>query len=112
MIGVLFKIGKYNPILELFLKNFPVHTGTQTHISRDVNAEEFLPSSQEYYQYEGSFTTPPCTEGVHWFIMKGLGEFSQEQWEVVQSIIIKGQLEKKINRPTQPLNGRSVKSKD
>ena len=108
VIGVLYTIGKFNPTAELFLQNFPVHTGTQTHIDRNINVAEFLPSTSQYYQYEGSFTTPPCSEGVHWFIMQGLAEISQQQWDRVQTLIVQGHQEKKVNRPTQPLNGRPV----
>ena len=34
------------------------------------NPGNFLPANRAHYRYEGSLTTPPCTEGVHWAVLK------------------------------------------
>ena len=33
----------------------------------------------EFYNYDGSFTTPPCTEGINWFVVKDVQKISQAQ---------------------------------
>jgi carbonic anhydrase len=43
------------------------------------NPAMFLPESKEYYAYTGSLTTPPCTEGVQWRIMKEPISISKQQ---------------------------------
>eukprot|EP00904_Undaria_pinnatifida_P001019 jgi/Undpi1/10918/HiC_scaffold_3.g01444.m1 len=42
---------------------------TETADTEPTNAYDLLPASKEYVHYDGSFTTPPCTEGVKWIVM-------------------------------------------
>ena len=59
-----------------------------------------LPEDKSYYHYMGSFTTPPCTEGVKWFILSTPVELSSEQIDAFRAIYDGN------NRPVQPLNDR------
>ncbi len=43
------------------------------------NVSELLPKSKEYFHYIGSLTTPPCTEGVKWFVLREPVSISQSQ---------------------------------
>ena len=54
------------------------------------------------YRYEGSLTTPPCSEGVKWLVMTTPIEMSPEQVAQFRAILHGN------NRPVQPLNGRTV----
>jgi len=36
----------------------------------EINAADLLPVDRGYYSFPGSLTTPPCTEGVSWFVLK------------------------------------------
>ncbi|EMQ2878157.1 carbonic anhydrase family protein, partial [Vibrio navarrensis] len=61
---------------------------------------------QDYYRFNGSLTTPPCSEGVRWFVLKQASELSSSQTEQLMSVMGHN------NRPLQPLNARTVLSKD
>lgn len=39
------------------------------------------------YHYEGSFTTPPCTEGVEWFLWRKPLMLSKDQWDAFSKIV-------------------------
>jgi len=59
----------------------------------------------QYYSYAGSLTTPPCSEGVAWTVMKGVQECSEEQLLKYHKAMNNVQ----TFRPIQPLHGRKVK---
>ncbi|WP_254627379.1 carbonic anhydrase family protein [Myxococcus sp. CA040A] len=63
-----------------------------------------MPSNRAFFQYAGSLTTPPCSEGLQWFVMKHPIQMSDAQigaFERLPHI-------NPNNRPVQPLNGRTV----
>jgi carbonic anhydrase len=64
---------------------------------------ELLPKDQRYFQFIGSLTTPPCTEGVLWIVMKQPTQLAREQIRLFQ------QLFPNNARPVQPVNGRPVR---
>lgn len=64
-----------------------------------------VPSSHSFsstIRCAGSLTTPPCTEGVQWFIMVEPIELSAAQIAGFQAA------QSGNNRPIQPLNGRKI----
>jgi carbonic anhydrase len=64
---------------------------------------ELLPSDQRYYQFMGSLTTPPCTEGVLWMVLKQPVRISAAQFKLFSQLF-------PLNaRPVQPVNGRPVR---
>jgi carbonic anhydrase len=63
-----------------------------------------LPSSLNYYTYAGSLTTPPCTEGVQFFILKQPVTLSAEQLAAFRRLYPMNA------RPLQPLNERVIKT--
>jgi carbonic anhydrase len=67
----------------------------------DLNA--LLPQDQRYYQFIGSLTTPPCTEGVLWMVLKQPSSISRAQLKMF------AQLFPNNARPVQALNGRPVR---
>lgn len=79
-------------------KNMPVAPPTTT-----IDLNTLLPASRNYYTYMGSLTTPPCSEGVLWLVMKQPVQVSQDQ------INIFSRLYKNNARPIQPSGGRLIK---
>jgi len=103
VIGVFFKEGRENPVLQTIIKNFPDIVGKEMLVpSVKINATDLLPGNKKYYHYFGSLTTPPCSEGVNWVVMKIPVEASKQQIEKFAKILHKN------NRPVMPLNYRFV----
>jgi carbonic anhydrase len=69
-----------------------------------INAAGLLPANRAYYTYRGSLTTPPCTEGVTWFILKTPIEASNDQINAFAALFPHNA------RPIQPLGARMVRS--
>jgi carbonic anhydrase len=108
VVGVLLKAGKANPLIEEVLSQAPEEEGEVEVEGHHVNAENLLPRSRRYATYAGSLTTPPCSEGVQWFVMQEPVDISAQQAHRLQELL-DGVAHFPFNaRPLQPLNGRSV----
>jgi len=103
VIGVLFREGDTNPALSKVWKYLPEEEGKEEVVEAKVNVLDILPSDRAFYSYSGSLTTPPCSEGVAWFIMKNPVTVSKEDIEAFRKT-----LGFENNRPVQPLNGRAI----
>lgn len=91
-----------NAILAMLWEHLPTLPGKSEKVTEMVNPGGLLPADRTYWTYMGSELTPPCTEGVRWFV------FAQEL------SISRGQLDafialyKMNTRPTQDLHGRKI----
>ena len=63
---------------------------------------QLIPENHSFYYYNGSLTTPPCSEGVQWIIFEHPVSASKEQLQILKNMINKN------NRPTQELNSRFI----
>ena len=89
-----------------FLESFlPVQIGETKNLGMAFDIASILPGNKTYFFYEGSFTTPPCSEGVHWIILQTPITISLEQVLVLQKLMPLNNY-----RNQQPLNGRVVKT--
>jgi carbonic anhydrase len=72
VVGVLLSQSATAPssIFDQILMTAPASVSTGTLDGMTLNANALLPQDQEYFTYAGSLTTPPCTEGVRWFVMQ------------------------------------------
>lgn len=103
VVAVLFKVGASNPLLETLWKNIPQEKNKTVEVSTvSVNVIDLMPSQHGYYAYSGSLTTPPCTEGVNWYILKSTSSLSNEQLATIMKLYPHD------DRPTQKLNHREV----
>lgn len=103
VIGVLFKVGKFNKSLQKLIDNLPKSINKYAVDDKiKTNAINLLPNDRKYYHYFGSLTTPPCTEGVSWNIFITPVEASQAQINKFKSAMGENA------RPVQPLNNRFV----
>ncbi len=101
VVAVFFDVGAENETLNPIWNNMPAEKG-EKEVESEVNAIDLLPSVQTTYRYTGSLTTPPCTEGVSWFVMTTPIELSEGQITAFEKIYHGN------NRPLQPLNGRKL----
>jgi carbonic anhydrase len=103
VVGILIKKGSSNALIDSVWKNIPSQKEKAVDVpGASVNAKDLLPSDHAYYTFTGSLTTPPCSEGVTWFVMKEQLALSPEQIAAFAKIY-------PLNaRPIQPLNGREL----
>lgn len=103
VVAVFFKEGKRNAELDKAWKKMPKNAGSKQMLAdASINAANLLPAHKEFGHFKGSLTTPPCSEGVNWFVMKEPIEASKEQIAQFNKVIGDNA------RPTQPLNGRQI----
>jgi len=80
VIGIFLKEGQANQALQKVWKAMPMKEGREKAISNvNINASDLLPEDQDYYRYNGSLTTPPCSETVNWIVLKEPVEISSSQ---------------------------------
>ena len=79
----------------------------------DVNVKDFLEGidKSSFMSYDGSLTTPPCTEGVKWTVFLQAQPISDAQLKAFTDRYAGNPAfygDKGSNRVTLPLNGRTV----
>ncbi|MEO6278168.1 carbonic anhydrase family protein [Roseateles sp.] len=105
VVAVLMDKGAKQPLIQAVFDNLPKVKEQESSVAGlgiDLNA--LLPDNRAYYSFAGSLTTPPCSEGVSWFVLKTPVQVSAEQ------IARFGRAYALNARPVQPLNGRVVQS--
>jgi len=98
----LFRDGPRNDGIATIGDSAPAKAGTSKPLDTPIADLEIMPESPAHYQYSGSLTTPPCTEGVLWLVVKEIGSVSGEQVEKFVKLIGEDA------RGPQPLNGRPI----
>ncbi|WP_082568216.1 carbonic anhydrase [Pelomonas sp. Root1217] len=103
VVAVLMDKGARLPLIQAVFDNLPKAKEQEASVAGigiDLNA--LLPDNRAYYSFTGSLTTPPCSEGVSWFVLKTPVQVSAEQ------IARFGHVYAMNARPVQPLNGRVI----
>jgi carbonic anhydrase len=79
VVAVMFKEGNENPILKSIWEKMPAEAGKTAKLDESLSYTKLMPEDKDYYRFNGSFTTPPCTEGVRWMVLKKPMSVSKEQ---------------------------------
>lgn len=104
VLAVLLERGQAHPVMQTLWNNLPLEKHSDYSpegVAIDLN--QLLPENRSYYTYMGSLTTPPCSEGVMWMVMKQPAQVSAEQ------IAIFSRLYPMNARPVQSIRGRLIK---
>jgi carbonic anhydrase len=103
VVAVLLEIGKANSAIQQVWNHIPLEKKAPLRASANLDVTQILPQGREYYVYMGSLTTPPCSEGVLWVVMKEVMELSADQAAIF------ARLYPMNARPIQKSAGRVIK---
>jgi len=104
VVAVLLNPGAINPMVASLWNNLPTRKGVELAPANvEIDASDLLPTDHAYYTFAGSLTTPPCSEGVTWLVLKTPSTLSEGQISRFSRVYPMNA------RPLQPLNGRVVR---
>lgn len=103
VVAVFLDGGGANAMIDSIWKNLPKEKLSQVLIpGATVDATALLPKNHGYYTFQGSLTTPPCSEEVTWLVLKTPVKIASAEIEQF------GKIYPMNARPTQPLNDRLI----
>lgn len=103
VVGVLIEYGAVNPAYAAVVEHLPAAPGGHEHLEHvAVDIDALLPPSRQSFAYAGSLTTPPCTEGVRWLVLRSPVALGAAQ------IARLGRVLHHNNRPVQALHERAL----
>jgi carbonic anhydrase len=103
VVAVLLDRGSAQAVVQQVWNNLPLEKGDEVKAGTRIDLAQLLPEDRRYYTYMGSLTTPPCSEGVLWMVMKQPVPISVEQ------VAIFSRLYPMNARPIQQADGRLIK---
>lgn len=103
VVGVLLERGAEQPLVQTVWNNLPLEKNEALNGPGSIDLQQLLPADRSYYTYMGSLTTPPCSEGVLWLVMRQPVPVSIEQ------VGIFSRLYPMNARPLQAPSGRLIK---
>ncbi len=106
VLTVLFEQGPEDskqPVVQSVWANIPLEKHESLAGQGQLDLAQLLPADSGYYTYMGSLTTPPCSEGVLWLVMRQPVALSAAQLNVF------ARLYPMNARPVQAGSGRLIK---
>ncbi len=101
VLGLFVEQGAANAFMTTLAPFLPNQDRADTPVA--LRLTDLLPDNLAYFTYDGSLTTPPCSQGLRWIVLKTPVTFSDDQLALLKSYFREGNA-----RPTQPLNGRTI----
>ena len=98
--------GNPNAVLAALWPHLPKTAGGTEKVAEIVNPAGLLPADRGYWTYLGSLTTPPCTEGVRWFVIEEELTVSREQLRAITALF------RISSRPLQDTHGRRIEASE
>ncbi|MFZ0395870.1 MAG: carbonic anhydrase family protein [Terracidiphilus sp.] len=99
-------MGEANATLAMLWGHLPANPGATERITDMVNPGGLLPGDYGYWTYTGSLSTPPCTEGVRWFVMEQELSVSRTQLQQYTDMF------RVSSRPLQDGHGRRIEANE
>jgi carbonic anhydrase len=98
--------GNPNALMATLWDHLPRTAGATGKVTDMVSAGGLLPGDRGYWTYVGSEVTPPCTEGVRWFVFEQDLSMSREQLRLFTGLF------KMNTRPAQEAHGRRIEANE
>lgn len=103
VVAVLLERGAAQPVVQTVWNNLPLEKNEEALGSTVIDLNHLLPPDRGYFTYMGSLTTPPCSEGVLWMVMRQPVTLSQSQLDIFSRLYPMNA------RPVQSASGRLIK---
>lgn len=102
VVAVLYRQGEDSPGLSRHIDIIPTEAGVSIPFVTSLADLPILTWNKDYYRYNGSLTTPPCSEGVRWYVLKEQHTVSRKRRDKFNHLIGDDA------RGPQPVNARPV----
>lgn len=102
VVALMIDTGAENAAFAPLWRHLPTEVGQRRTSTATVDVSSMLPAARAYFRFDGSLTTPPCTEGVIWLVLESPIELSGRQIAQFRAIIDGN------NRPVQAQYGRPI----
>lgn len=103
VVGVMLEPGPANSAMRVLLNGTQISASNRTQYDvENIDLTTLIPSMPTFYHYQGSLTTPPCSEEVQWFVTKEPLPVAGDQLAIMTTLY------EGNNRPIQPQGSRTV----
>lgn len=102
VVALLMDRGSSHPAVQKVWNSLPLEKQEELPARTPLELADLLPDDPSYYTYMGSLTTPPCSEGVQWIVMRHPVSVSSAQIELF------ARLYPMNARPLQQVAGRRI----
>ncbi|MET3193946.1 carbonic anhydrase family protein [Bacillus sp. OAE603] len=102
VMGIFVDKGTQNKVFQKIVNTLKADKSLKENRTITLNIQSFIPVNSKKISYNGSLTTPPCTEGLKWIVFEKPIQFSNQQISFYRKYFYP------TNRPVQPLNNRTL----